>query len=144
MITIKEILDGELFDEQPPDIQLNLCELTYKMNVVRSKYGKPMTVTSGFRTKEHHLEIYRKKAALKQAPFPDGHYDETKIPLQSKHLYGQAIDIADSTGVLKAWIQANIKLMESLGLYFEDFNATSNWVHFQIVPPKSGSRFFIP
>lgn len=144
MIKLSEILDGEHLEEQSPEIQLSLCELVYKMNIVRSKYGKPMTVTSGFRTTEHHCEIYKKKAALKQAPFLDGHYDDNKVPKQSKHLYGQAVDISDKTGELKTWIQTNIKVISDLGFYFEDFSATSNWVHFQIVPPKSGSRFFLP
>jgi hypothetical protein len=64
--------------------------------------------------------------------------------MKSNHLFGRAVDFADGDGKLKKWILANIKLMEEIGLYMEDFAATKTWVHFQINPPKSGNRFFKP
>jgi hypothetical protein len=64
--------------------------------------------------------------------------------MKSNHLFGRAVDFADGDGKLKKWILENIKLMEEIGLYMEDFNATKTWVHFQINPPKSGNRFFKP
>ena len=134
MISMEEILSGQAtFDSLESDIKNNLNILFDKVNKVRTAYGKPMTVTSGLRTKKHHLEIYARKGI-----FPP------KVPMKSNHLFGRAIDIADGNGALKKWINENIKLIEEIGLYMEDFSATTTWVHFQINPPASGKRFFKP
>lgn len=63
---------------------------------------------------------------------------------KSKHLSGEAVDILDKDGSLRDWILSNMYLMETTGLWLEDFGHTVGWVHFQIVPPKSGHRIFIP
>ena len=60
------------------------------------------------------------------------------------HLFGKAVDFADGNGELKKWVLNNMKVMEDAGLYMEDFSATKTWLHVQIVPPKSGKRFFKP
>jgi uncharacterized protein YcbK (DUF882 family) len=134
MITINELLSNQAkFEDLDKDIQANLNELFLKVNIVRKEYGKPMIVTSGLRTKKHHLDIYARKGI-----YPP------KVPMKSNHLFGRAVDFADGDGKLKKWILANIKLMEEIGLYMEDFAATKTWVHFQINPPKSGNRFFKP
>jgi uncharacterized protein YcbK (DUF882 family) len=134
MITIKELLSNQSkFEDLDKDVQANLNELFLKVNIVRKEYGKPMIVTSGLRTKKHHLDIYARKGI-----YPP------KVPMKSNHLFGRAVDFADGDGKLKKWILENIKLMEEIGLYMEDFNATKTWVHFQINPPKSGNRFFKP
>jgi len=134
MITINELLSNQAkFEDLDKDIQANLNELFLKVNIVRKEYGKPMIVTSGLRTKKHHLEIYARKGI-----YPP------KVPMKSNHLFGRAVDFADGDGKLKKWILANIKLMEEIGLYMEDFAATKTWVHFQTNPPKSGNRFFKP
>lgn len=134
MITMNELLSGQAsFDSLDKDVQENLNQLFLKVNIVRKEYGKPMIVTSGLRTKKHHLEIYARKGI-----YPP------KVPMKSNHLYGRAVDFADSDGKLKKWILENISLMEEIGLWMEDFNATKTWVHFQINPPKSGNRFFKP
>lgn len=108
-----------------PEIAANLAELLDKINQVRAAWGKPMTVTSGLRS-----------AADQQRINPSAP--------KSKHMTGQACDIADSDGSLASWVRANMKLMVSTGFWFEDFDHTIGWVHFQIVPPKSGNRVFIP
>lgn len=134
MITMKELLGNQgVFEELPHDIQNNLLELLEKINVIRKAYGKPMRVTSGLRSMEHHKNIYKKKGI-----------PENKIPMKSKHLYGQAVDIYDPNKELQKWVLANIQILEREGLYCEDFSATENWTHFQSVPPKSGKRFFMP
>ena len=115
------------------DVQNNLNDLLVKINKVRLAYGKPMIVTSGLRTTKHHLEIYARKGI-----YPP------KVPMKSNHLSGRAVDFSDSDGKLKAWVKDNIKLMEEIGLWLEDFTATKTWCHFQINPPKSGKRFFMP
>ena len=134
MISINELLSNQAkFEDLEKDIQANLTELHRKVNLLRSAYGKPMIVTSGLRTKKHHLDIYARKGI-----FPP------KVPMKSNHLFGRAVDFADGDGKLKAWVLQNIKLIEEIGLYMEDFSATKTWLHVQTNPPKSGKRFFKP
>jgi uncharacterized protein YcbK (DUF882 family) len=138
MISMDELLSGNKLEDQPQETQDNLKDLLEKMNKVRVAYGKPMTVSSGLRSIKHHLEIYAAK----------GITDKSKIPMKSKHLYGLAVDIADADGKLKEWVKANIKLMEEIGFWFESFDATTTWVHFQTQPfgsyKEGGTRFFNP
>ncbi len=139
MISMNELLGGAKLEDQPQDIQANLAVLLERMNRVRGAYGKPMTVTSGLRTMEDHLRIYRGIASKKGVPF-----NPAAVPMKSKHLSGAAVDIFDPNKELQAWCKANESLLESAGLWMEDFGATPNWCHFQIYPPKSGKRFFLP
>jgi hypothetical protein len=95
------------------------------------------------RTKESQLRIYREKAKKKQFPFEDGVFDESKVPMNSRHLYGQAVDIYDPGLKLTAWLKENdSQRLKNAELWCEEGN--SDWVHFQIVPPKSGKRWFNP
>lgn len=139
MITMSELLKGAKLEDQSPEIQANLKILLEKMNKVRAAYAKPMTPTSGLRTMADHLRIYEDIAKKKGEKF-----DKSKVPMKSTHLFGQAVDIFDPKRELQKWVKENIKLMEEIGLWFESFDYTSNWVHFQIIPPKSGNRFFVP
>lgn len=134
MISMKELLDGAKLQDLPSKSQENLLILLERINKVRTAWNKPMTVTSGFRTMEHHLEIYAKK----------GIKDPKKIPMKSKHLYGEAVDIYDPKQELQRWCKKNEQLLIEVGLWMEDFSATPNWCHFQILPPKSGKRWFLP
>ncbi len=134
MITLEELLDGANFKELPDDVQHNLETLLDRINVIRKKYGKPMNVSSGLRTLEHHLEIYKRK----------GITDQAKIPMKSKHLSGGAVDIADPKQQLQKWCKANESALVEAKLWMEDFSATPTWCHFQIQPPKSGKRWFLP
>jgi hypothetical protein len=134
VIDLKELLGGKDFNSLPSDHQGNLMILLEKINKIRIAYGKPMIVTSGYRSLQEHLDIYKRK----------GITDQNRIPMQSKHLYGQAVDISDPKGELDTWCQNNVKLLEDIGLWLEHPDYTLGWTHFQIVPPKSGNRFFIP
>lgn len=122
-----------------PEEQANLVILHDKINKIRNLWAKPMTVTSGFRSKEDHLRIYREKAYKANVKF-----DETKVPMLSKHLFGQAVDIADPNGELAKWCHDNVKALEDAGLWCEATEDTHGWVHFQIEAPRSGVRFFKP
>lgn len=130
----------ELIRQQDKDIPIsaeteaNLDELLIRLNKVRAAYGKPMIVTSGLRTIKHHLEIYAAK----------GITDRKKIPMKSNHLYGRAADISDTKHELQEWCVKNEALLEEIGLWMESFVFTKTWVHFQIVPPLSGRRWFMP
>ncbi len=135
MITMDELLSNQTtLGELGTDIQNNLNDLLVKINLVRTSWAKPMTVTSGFRTMKHHLEIYAAK----------GITDPAKIPMKSNHLFGRAVDIADANRDLQNWCKANEPLLVSIGLWMEDFSVTKTWCHFQINPPQSGKRWFMP
>lgn len=135
MITSRELTGRPM--KLPPDHAANLTKLLIKLNQLREAYEKPLQVTSGYRSLEHHLEIYRRK----------GITDPAKIPMKSNHLFGLAADLVpveDSIDHLHDWVLDNVKYMEEIGLWFEDFSVSKTWVHAQIVAPKSGKRFFLP
>ena len=134
MIAISEILKKYKLEDQEAEIQTNLADLVEKLNKIRTAYGKPMTITSGLRTKADQIRIYNQK----------GITDPKKIPMGSRHLYGQAADIGDAKKELQQWCKDNVKILEEAGLWCEHFDDTPTWVHFQTVPPKSGNRFFKP
>lgn len=131
MISENEITKGK---EVPPELQENLKILLERVNKLRSLWGKPMIVTSGYRSMLEHLEIYRKKGIAPE-----------KVPLHSHHLYCEACDFADEDGSLKAFVKANdYQVLKDCELWMEDGSTTTNWCHVQIVPPKSGQREFMP
>lgn len=135
MITMKELLNNKYkFEDQPKETQDNLMDLLEKINKIRTLYGQIMVVTSGLRTPEDQVRIYEEK----------GITDHSKIPMKSRHITGQAVDISDPHQKLQQWCLANIKKLEEIGLWCESFDATPNWTHFQCSPPASGSRFFKP
>jgi hypothetical protein len=63
--------------------------------------------------------------------------------MKSRHLFGQACDVSDPDGKLMDWCIANEKVLEKVGLWCE-VRDDKKRVHFQIVPPQSGKRFFNP
>lgn len=132
MITVKELLCNQsTFESLSEEQKANITELHEKINKVRAAYGKPMTVTSGFRSMEKHLAIYQRKGIK-------------RVPMKSNHLTGSAVDISDIRRDLQKWCLANEKKLAEIGLWMEDFRYTSSWIHFQIKPPQSQKRFFIP
>ncbi len=132
-ISMEELLKGAKLDEQDQSIQDNLVILLEKLNKVRELWAKPMTVTSGLRTKADQLRIYKAKGV-----------PESKIPWGSQHIKGSAADIYDPKKELQTWCIENEDQLAEIGLWIEDFSATPNWVHFQTVAPASGKRFFKP
>jgi uncharacterized protein YcbK (DUF882 family) len=133
MITLRELNPKQA--SLTPAQDANLRVLQERMNRIRAAWGKPMFVTSGFRTLEDHRRIY-KDIARKNGS------DVVRVPMGSKHLEGSACDIADQDGSLMAWCKANVQLLELAQLWCED--GTRGWVHFQIKAPLSGNRFFKP
>lgn len=132
MISFKELLSGNLITDLSIAQQHNMEDLLVAVNKLRAAWGKPLRVTSGFRTMQDHLRIYSQK----------GITDKAKIPMGSKHLSGLAVDFADPDGSLYAWAYANPTLLAEWGIWCEA--DTKGWLHCQIAPPKSGSRFFKP
>ena len=113
MIYRHEILGDR---ECPEELEDNLLELLIRINKVRDAWGKPMTVTSGLRSKQDQVRIYAQK----------GITDLALIPMGSKHLSAQAIDIYDPKGDLKDWVVQNITLIAEIGLWMEAFNHTKD------------------
>lgn len=110
-------------------IEKNLKILHERMNELRAAYGKPMVVTSGLRSDEKQAELIAQGKSKATA---------------SRHLAGAACDILDRTGKLGVWCLNNEDVLRRIGLWCEHPDYTKGWVHFQIMAPKSGKRFFIP
>ncbi len=134
---MKELIGATDLSKLSPEIQMNLNMLLERVNRVRTLWGKPMTVTSGLRTKEDHIRIYKEIAAKKGVKF-----NISKVPMGSQHLKGFAVDIYDPGLVITAWLKANPDILKDNELWCEAGN--SNWVHFQGVAPASGKRWFLP
>lgn len=131
MITFNELLSGNSIADVPHEHQFNLEELLKRINLIRDAWAHPMIVTSGYRTQQQHINIYRKKGIK-----------PPNIPMGSKHLVGAAVDIADTFGRLQAWLKENPSALLSANLYCEE--GTDTWVHFQWQPPQSHSTWFKP
>lgn len=69
MITIKELLSGNKLSDLSSVQQDNINVLLERINKVRALWGKPMTVTSGFRSSVKHAEIYAKKGIAESKYF---------------------------------------------------------------------------
>lgn len=137
-LTLQDILDDNLDAKGKQasvsdEHRANIEKLLKKVNKLQERYGKlQFKVTSGLRSLVYHIGIYRRK----------GITDPKKIPMKSKHLFGQAVDIEDKDGKFYAWIQKNESILEEIGLWYE--LGTRGWVHLQIVPPASGKIGFWP
>lgn len=105
--------------------QANFDKLYEAMNAFRAVYGKPMIVNSGVRSEFDQQRINPKAPG-------------------SAHVRAAACDISDADNGVWGFCMANMELLERLGLYLEDKRSTPRWVHFQVCPPKSGHRVFIP
>lgn len=122
---------------------MNMETTAFKVSRMEKAYGHPFTATSGLRSMADHLRIYKEKAAKAGVPF-----DQSKVPLKSKHLFGEAVDVADLNGSIAQWAEDNDALMREIGVWFEARPATPGWLHIQIVPYASfkpgKSLWFMP
>jgi hypothetical protein len=125
-----EILGINSWENLPIDHQSNLFALHHSANILRAAFGKPMVITSGYRSWAVHENIYKK---LGRTP-----------PKGSMHLRGAAIDIHDPEKDLKIFLLENVEILEQANLWCEGFDYTPNWVHLQCLPPSSGNRFYQP
>lgn len=125
MISAKEL--NEHGYATTPEIDANLAILLTRLNIIRTAWGRPMTITSGLRSEAQ-------QEALIAAGKSNAHH--------SKHLIGAAADIADDDGSFYDWCRANEELLEQARLWCEE--RQGNWQHFQIYPPMSGKRWFSP
>jgi hypothetical protein len=110
-------------------LKSNLLTLCQRLNQVQKLYGFQFVVTSGLRDQAQQQNLV--KAGKSKA-------------LNSKHLIGCAVDIYDPDGDLRAFLLNHPDVLIAANLWCEDSESTPNWCHFQIVPPKSGNRWFKP
>lgn len=137
MISLEE-LNPKKF-EMNEEQNANTAILFERMNIIRKEWNKPMVITSGFRSLEDHLRIYKEIAARNEVEF-----DESKVPMKSKHLAGAACDVLDSDGSLMKWCRENEDFLKKLGVWIEDDSSVPR-VHFQILPYgsyKAGKTIF--
>lgn len=141
-ITKDEYLMGRAkWEDLSADKKLSIEHLLEKVNALLEKFGSYRKVNSGLRTMESHLATYK---AINEKKKSQG-LPEVKVPMGSKHLSGEAIDLEDRDGKLKVFIKGlSEQELQELGLYYEEFSHSPSWVHSQIVAPKSKSRFFNP
>lgn len=128
----RSVKSGCVAEDFTPEVCYNAGQLIWKINMLRFKPARYFS--SCLRSRQSQIRIYKEK----------GITDESKIPFGSCHLTGDGVDIADPDGALQKWLKKNVKKLEELGLYCEDFKYTPGWVHIQQRAPKSGNRFFIP
>lgn len=110
-----------------PQIEKNAALTVQLANALLARFGQGRNVTSGWRPPQVNAGI------------------PTAAP-NSKHLTGQAIDLADPDGDLDEWLltQEGQTALAEIGLWQEHPAATKSWCHVQTVPPKSGRRTFYP
>lgn len=128
MIDLKDLLMGRVeFSDLPKEHQDNLLILLERINRLYSKYCKTMKVNDGYRRPQDN--------------------PKNGSPT-SWHFKGAAVDIDDNdSGDFAKWCLSNLKILKDLNLWMEDprwTNGCGSWCHFQIYPPKSGKRVFIP
>jgi hypothetical protein len=123
LLTIPQVLMGR--DSEFPltgQMWANLAELLRRVNPLIHRYGRDVTVNSGYRPGP-----YNKRAGGSKT---------------SPHLTCEAVDIADPEGLLAKWLTP--ELLEQYDLYMEDPEYTKGWVHLQTRKTRSGKRIFKP
>lgn len=102
--------------------------------------------------------LARVNALLEELPYDEAHeprinsgwrpaaYNKTVrgAAPNSKHITGQAVDIADPDGVIDAHLHTHFDLLIKHRLWMEHPSATKGWCHLQSVPPRSGNLCFYP
>lgn len=117
MITACDVLMNRDFEfPLTAELRVNLNNLLWCVNRFREAYGVKMYVSSGYRPGHYNKDAHGAKG--------------------SAHLICKAVDFHDADGSIKAWIKADLKILERCGLWMEDPDKTVGWVHLDIVPRK--------
>lgn len=113
--------------ELTPAIEHNAAIMVGLANSLLARFGQGRHVTSGWRP------------ASLNATTPGA-------AVHSKHITGQAVDLADPDGDLDDWLMSDYGQAQlvDIGLWMEHPSATKGWSHLQSVPPPSGKRTFFP
>lgn len=110
-----------------PQIEKNAAYTVQLANALLARFGQGRKVNSGWRP-------------------PEVNEKTPGAAVMSKHMTGQAIDLADPEGDLDEWLmtQDGQSALAEIGLWQEHPAATKGWCHVQTVPPRSGRRTFYP
>lgn len=117
-------------DEATAALEENAQELAMKVNSLFTELGKridkdfELNITSGWRPVKYSQEI--------------------GTSVRSNHTRCQAIDIYDPGNKMYDLLSTNLDLLEKRGMAREHKSATKNWLHLQIVLPRSGRTTFYP
>jgi hypothetical protein len=111
--------------ELTADIVGNAAVLIERVHKLLKVFGEERDITSGWRP-----------------PAVNG--NTPGAALKSKHMTGQAVDLADPDGDLDEWCLEHQDMLELHKLWLEHPSATKGWCHLQSIPPKSGKRVFYP
>jgi uncharacterized protein YcbK (DUF882 family) len=124
-ITMEEYLMNRAeFNKLSKEYQTNALTTVERANKLLEAFGEYRKVNSGYRRPEDNAAAGGSK--------------------MSNHMKCSAIDLEDKDKRLSEFIKTNIELVKDLELWFESPEHTPTWLHAQIIPPKSGKRFFIP
>lgn len=131
MLTIDAILmQRAKYDELPADQKANIKALHSALFDLETAYGRPLKVSSGYRSSAQNVAVGGAKKSL--------------------HMVCKACDFADPDGALDAWCTANQERLNKLGLWQEHPDATKGWCHLDIGTraildrPGCGKRQFRP
>lgn len=130
MITLEDYWMGrerEFPTAMTPQIEKNAIYTVQLANALLARFGEGRNVNSGWRPPSVNAGVPN------AAP-------------NSKHMTGQAIDLADPEGDLDDWLMSaeGQATLTELGLWHEHPAATKGWAHVQTIPPRSGRRTFYP
>ena len=130
MITLEDYWMGrerEFPTAMTPQIEKNAIYTVQLANALLARFGEGRKVNSGWRPPSVNAGVPN------AAP-------------NSKHMTGQAIDLADPEGDLDDWLMSaeGQAALTEIGLWMEHPACTKSWTHVQTVPPKSGRRVFYP
>lgn len=126
MITLDDYFHhADWYNERTAQVDANAAVTVDLANALLDRFGQHRAVTSGWRP----TAVNRNTPGAAQ---------------NSKHLTGQAVDLADPEGDLDEWCYTAQDLLAEIGLWQEHPASTKGWCHIQTVPPKSGNRVFYP
>lgn len=106
-----------------PAVEANAAVLAAKVDALLTIFGESRKVVSGFR------DMLSNRALRKRGADP-----------YSRHQTGEAADLEDTMGRLKAWCLAHPDALQTVGLWCEPAHLTPTWLHVQSVPVPSGAR----
>lgn len=131
MITIEDYFGRVSHIEAPSDhVKENAADLLDRVNslladCVLIEAAMSPVVNSGWRPASYNATI------ANAAP-------------KSRHITGEAIDLADPDGDLDDFLFNNPQVLSRHALWMEHPLATKGWCHLQSVAPRSGNRIFYP
>lgn len=110
----------------PPcdDYKKNATDLLDKLSQLETDYGKPLTLTGGYRPREINWTVDGSKPG-------------------DAHESCRGADLRDTNEDLSIWCMNNLNKLETIGLWLEAPSSSKNHVHVQTYPPHSGRRVFI-